>query len=181
MLEAIIAVLLFLILAGVVWVILIGQRRVAEANAQVERTKGTVKVASAQMDALEEVNDNLRDIVDELRQERRRDAKLYEDRAMHYEEIIMQKHDRIDELTKQNQNLAERVASLRQEGLTEGGEDFHIEDASEEPWSPDLQRFYEGLSPDGQAWAEQFIETRRDAGLEDEQILQELDEAGSVA
>lgn len=181
MLEALIAVLLALILGAVSWIILIGQQRIASAREQVARTQATVEAAQAQMQSLEDVNERLRDLIDDLRDSRRDDMDRAFDNAMHYEEIIGDLHDRIDELTRQNQNLAERVASLRQDGLSEGGEDFHVEDAEDDPWSPELQSFYDGLNEAGQAWAEHFIEVRRARGMPDEQILDELDAAGSIS
>ena len=74
--------------------------------------------------------------------------------------------------------MAERIASLRQEGMTEGGEDFHIEEIEpEEPWSKGLREFYEAVkTPQAQEQVEEFIQTRRDMGIADEQILRELEE-----
>lgn len=113
----------------------------------------------------------LREEVDLQRAERSNEGEKYMGRAMRYE-------DRISELIRQNQNLAERIASLRlTEGVT-GGEDFHVEEPSTpDPYSPELQELFLGIeSEEARTATEEFIEARRAAGVLDEDILREIED-----
>lgn len=123
-------------------------------------------------------HERMRDMADEmdrLIEEKRAEGQRYADRVETYE-------DRISELIRQNQNMAERVASLRLSSPEiAGGDDFHVEDVPpRKPYSADLQAFYDGLESAAQIEVEHFIEAGRDRGLEDEQILNELEREGTV-
>lgn len=126
--------------------------------------------------------DGLTNVVQAREETQRRAEEELRERLVDYREAINRRDERIDKLLKQNQDMAERVASLRASGdLPEGGDDFFVDEAEEpEPWSEGLRKFYDGLGHEAQAWAEDFIETRRNMGVEDEQILRELRNRGEL-
>lgn len=105
---------------------------------------------------------------------RERDAEMYQDRAMQYEKII-------GDLHQQNRDFAETVAALRKEGM-EGEKEVFVPDAEPvKPYSPDLRQFVSGIEgTEARQMVDEFITVRREHGLDDEQILDQLEQEGTV-
>jgi hypothetical protein len=85
---------------------------------------------------------------------------------------------RVNELIRQNQNLVERIASLRAEGgLPAGGEEQHLDGEPEvEPFSQALDGFLSKIeNSDARQQVEEQVHYMRDVQhMSDEQVLEEL-------
>lgn len=112
-----------------------------------------------------------------IRHDARLEARVYMERALAYEKMIMEKNRQIG-------NMAERIASLKlvPGAGVEGGEDMHVEDIPpEEPYSPELQEWIDGLADsETRNRAHDFVDIRRRNHLSDEQILQDLEDSWTV-
>lgn len=140
-------------------------QRLRDKNAQLEARQ---KLHDSKIKFLENSRDAFKDRLLEEREE--------------WKEEREQFNTRIDELTRQNQNLAERVASLRKSGLDEGGDDYHVEDAEpKEPLSKELADLVSGIEhPAAKDRVQNRIERMRERGMDDDEIYRELDEEGTV-
>ncbi len=143
----------------------------------VMRKGSAVSAAStATMKAAREYIEDMRDEVARVRSDARYESRDYLDRSVAYER-------RMSELVRQNQNLAERFASLRlSSGDIEGGEEMFIpEEVPDKPYSVELFEWIERLeNSETRNLAHSFVEIRRHAHMDDEQILRELEEEWSV-
>lgn len=94
-----------------------------------------------------------------VRREHRADTERYE--------------QRVDDLLRQVQSMAERIASLRLSGLPEGGGDAFVPTARERGYSDDLTRFLAALeSEESRRVVEEQIEQLRSQSMDDEQIYE---------
>jgi hypothetical protein len=107
----------------------------------------------------------------------------YKAGGLKYEECLAVANSRWIEAARQNANMAERLAGLKLTGEVEETDTEHIE-AVPPPLllSPELQTYIDGLNTSlVRDSAYEFIETRRRAGMEDEQIMQELEDSWTVS
>ncbi len=136
----------------------------------------TLASATATMRERHNVMVEMRDEMARISSDARYEAREYFDRSVAYEK-------RMSELVRQNQNLAERIASLRlSSDAVVGGDDMHIDEAvPDKPYSVELFEWIEGLANDEtRTLAHDFVLIRRNAHMDDEQILRELEAEWTV-
>lgn len=86
---------------------------------------------------------------------------------------IERAEQRHDDLLRQVQSMAERIASLRLSGLPEGGGDTFVPATRERAYSDDLTRFLAALeSEESRRVVEEQIESLRAQRMDDEQIYE---------
>lgn len=137
----------------------------ARTRAEVELvTQNKAKaVLQARLDALEVFNRRAASRADECEVEVKRTREKYEAREADF--------------LRQIQSLCERIATLRQGKLTEGGEATFTPMVPDKPYSDDLVTFLSRLdTEEARNLVEEKIEELRGNGIEDEQIYKIISE-----